>query len=339
MKEKARWQSLPDYFKHIKTILQERNLWMDKDGGRTIMKKCNCAITCLNNDCAKFEVHMRPSLADAKPNALVERSCPSCNTELSLLKCSAKTKFTCKDNACTTQHTGSHSHGHYKGYMVSDKSFRQFKEVVIANRSLTAKQLVVGTTPNIRPVRTIDSMFQHLDSTSHKHYKNYFLALFCTYKVDFNSANTMLGVIVDFYQAQRRGFIEAVEEYATSISSTIAESYLKGYCMHFMQQVDRVEKNHLLVSPENRDDFRKHIAVVRTTEDKETFERSWTHPRNALQSQCLERTTAIHTTIQVLHNLFVAHSDIMKLGWIKHQSDATAQRNGMGLRLPLRTND
>ncbi|KAG0163349.1 hypothetical protein DFQ30_000312, partial [Apophysomyces sp. BC1015] len=333
----------------IQQYVQERNLWMDKDGGRTIMKKCNCAITCLNNDCAKFEVHMRPSLADAKPNALVERSCPSCNTELSLLKCSAKTKFTCKDNACTTQHTGSHSHGHYKGYMVSDKSFRQFKEVVIANRSLTAKQLVVGTTPNIRPVRTIDSMFQHLDSTSiynqrilalqekypehfvmadivkerscivfvllsHKHYKNYFLALFCTYKVDFNSANTMLGVIVDFYQAQRRGFIEAVEEYATSISSTIAESYLKGYCMHFMQQVDRVEKNHLLVSPENRDDFRKHIAVVRTTEDKETFERSWTHPRNALQSQCLERTTAIHTTIQVLHNLFVAHSDIMKLG-------------------------
>lgn len=73
--------------------------------------------------------------------------------------------------------------------------------------------------------------------TSH-HFAQYFMALFLAYDVKF-SKNDFLGVIMDFSDAQRAGFLKAYES-RTGRSDGL--KYIKGCTVHFSRSVDKLSK-------------------------------------------------------------------------------------------------
>jgi hypothetical protein len=79
-----------------------------------------------------------------------------------------------------------------------------------------------------------------------------------------------LGVLMDFSQAQRNGFIDAFISTFGSDKET-AMSYLKSCFMHWMQSVQRVKNNHALVPACHAEEFLRLVYKLRTCTSTPVF--------------------------------------------------------------------
>jgi hypothetical protein len=75
--------------------------------------------------------------------------------------------------------------------------------------------------------------------------------------------NDFLGVLMDFSQSQREGFIDACQT-AFGFTQARSLSYLKGCFMHWMQSVQRIKKNYALVPADQSEEFLRLVYKLRT---------------------------------------------------------------------------
>lgn len=100
-----------------------------------------------------------------------------------------------------------------------------------------------------------------------QHYARYFLALIKCYNIKFD--DDFFGLVVDFSDAQRKGFCEAYKEL---VRDGDAEKYLKGCYYHFQQSVQRLASNHAIVPIGYDKQFREYATTMSTTSSKHIFD-------------------------------------------------------------------
>lgn len=106
-----------------------------------------------------------------------------------------------------------------------------------------------------------------LKGTSTSDIQQYFSSMFRIFKLDFDSDN-VLGVIMDFSQAQINAFLNA---YSTYTGRNDGLKYLKGCYMHWMQSVKLVSSNHSMVPPQHRKSFLRCTYNLRTATCNQEF--------------------------------------------------------------------
>ncbi|KAI8136592.1 hypothetical protein BJV82DRAFT_675978 [Fennellomyces sp. T-0311] len=78
-----------------------------------------------------------------------------------------------------------------------------------------------------------------MDGMTARHYQKYFLALLTAYKITFMDLDQFIGVIIDFSDAQRKGFLEA---YHIRSGKDNGIQYIKGCTVYFERNAKRLAK-------------------------------------------------------------------------------------------------
>ncbi|KAG2215579.1 hypothetical protein INT45_000725 [Circinella minor] len=100
-----------------------------------------------------------------------------------------------------------------------------------------------------------------MDGLSYNYFAQHFFAFFTEYKVKFDGEDSFLGMMMDFSLAQKKGFLQAYQQYTGKNNGM---RFLKGCYMHWMQSVQRISSNNNIIPYDEADKFRELLHVTKT---------------------------------------------------------------------------
>lgn len=140
--------------------------------GKTISKHCLGVFLCMNDECVRYNICIRPKTTIDGRSKQENDGCGKCKERLTYIGCSYVARFVFEGNVCRLEpgkkpEQTRHNHGRYMPIHLSADQEQELEDCIEANPGATPRDLILGMSRAIDTtfpsVRNINPMLQNID--------------------------------------------------------------------------------------------------------------------------------------------------------------------------------